>query len=134
MGDASASGFRAALWTSPDSASTWHRKRPLVLNSRARHVRRTDRRYPLHLWDLANGYAWLSSPVPEFERLIGNYDELRRNFLAPDYIPLTRDSNVVKSVHVQAFGFPGYPVAETQWLQKQADSTVTHTASSPTLT
>lgn len=63
----------------------------------------------MHLWDLSNGYAWLSSPVPEFERLIGNYDELRRNCLAPDYIALTRDSNVVKSVHVQPFGFPGHP-------------------------
>jgi predicted TIM-barrel fold metal-dependent hydrolase len=75
----------------------------------------------MHLWNLANGYRWLSNQVPEFERLIGNYDRLRHNFLVPDYIALTRDSNVVKSVHVQAFGFPNHPVAETAWLQEQAD-------------
>jgi predicted TIM-barrel fold metal-dependent hydrolase len=75
----------------------------------------------MHLWDLANGYAWLSHRVPAFEHLIGNYDPLRRNFLAPDYTALTRGWHVVQSVHVQAFGFPDYPVAETEWLQEQAD-------------
>jgi predicted TIM-barrel fold metal-dependent hydrolase len=74
----------------------------------------------MHLWDLANGYGWISNRLPEFERLIGNYDKLRRNFLRPDYMALTRDSNVVKSVHVQAFGFPDRPVAETEWLREQA--------------
>jgi predicted TIM-barrel fold metal-dependent hydrolase len=75
----------------------------------------------MHLWDLANGYPWLSNPDPAFERLIGNYDRLRRNFLAPDYMALTRGANVVKSIHVQAFGFPNDPVAETAWLREQAD-------------
>jgi predicted TIM-barrel fold metal-dependent hydrolase len=28
----------------------------------------------MHLWDLANGYAWLNAPDPNFERLIGNYE------------------------------------------------------------
>jgi predicted TIM-barrel fold metal-dependent hydrolase len=73
----------------------------------------------MHLWDLANGYAWLSNPDPAFEHLIGNYDQLRRNFLAQDYMDLTHDANVVKSVHIQAFGFPDDPVAETRWLQEQ---------------
>ena len=75
----------------------------------------------MHLWDLAQGYPWLSKPDPAFERMIGKYDSLRRNFLVPDYLALTRGSNIVKSVHLQAFGFPGHPVAETEWLQKQAD-------------
>ena len=43
----------------------------------------------MHLWDLANGYAWLNNRVPAFEHLIGNYDPLRRNVLAPDYTALT---------------------------------------------
>ena len=33
-------------------------------------------------------------------------------FLAPDYLAMTRDCNVVKSVHVQAFGFPGNSVGK----------------------
>jgi predicted TIM-barrel fold metal-dependent hydrolase len=75
----------------------------------------------MHLWDLANGYNWLNHNDANFERLFGNYDPLKRNFLAPDYIAMTRDCNVVKSVHVQAFGFPDDPVGETTWLQGQAD-------------
>jgi predicted TIM-barrel fold metal-dependent hydrolase len=31
----------------------------------------------MHLWDLADGYAWLSHRVPAFEHLIGNYAPLR---------------------------------------------------------
>ena len=34
---------------------------------------------------------------------------------------MTHDSNIVRSVHVQAFGFPDNPVGETGWLQRQAD-------------
>ena len=46
-----------------------------------------------------------------------------RNFLAEDYIELTRPLNVVKAVHVQAaIGSPD-PVAETAWLQAAADRT-----------
>lgn len=75
----------------------------------------------MHLWDLANGYDWLSHNDANFERLFGNYDSLKRNFVAPDYVAMTRDCNVVKSVHVQAFGFPDDPVGETAWLQGQAD-------------
>ncbi len=75
----------------------------------------------MHLWDLANGYDWLSHNDANFERLFGNYDPLKRNFLAPDYAAMIRDCRVVKSVHVQAFGFPDHPVGETAWLQGQAE-------------
>jgi predicted TIM-barrel fold metal-dependent hydrolase len=34
----------------------------------------------MHLWDLANGYAWLNGPDPNFELLIGNYDADRSNW------------------------------------------------------
>lgn len=74
----------------------------------------------MHLWDLANGYAWLSDRDPNMESLFGNYDKLRHNFLVPDYVALIGGFNVVKSVHVQAFGFPGNPVGETEWLEQQA--------------
>lgn len=46
-----------------------------------------------------------------------------RNWLAEDFIALTRDSNVTKAIHVQAaIGSPD-PVKETEWLQEAADRT-----------
>ncbi len=46
-----------------------------------------------------------------------------RNFLAEDYIELTRPFNVAKAVHVQAaIGSPD-PVTETVWLQEAANRT-----------
>ena len=46
-----------------------------------------------------------------------------RNYIAEDYIAETRNSNVTKSVHVQAaIGSPD-PVTETEWLQEAAERT-----------
>ena len=46
-----------------------------------------------------------------------------RNFLAEDFIEVTRSANVTKAVHVQAaIGSPD-PVKETEWLQQAADRT-----------
>ena len=46
-----------------------------------------------------------------------------RNWLAEDFIAVSRDSKVTKAVHVQAaIGSPD-PVTETEWLQEAADRT-----------
>ena len=46
-----------------------------------------------------------------------------RNWLAEDFIAVSRDSNVTKAVHVQAaIGSPD-PVKETEWLQEAAGRT-----------
>ena len=46
-----------------------------------------------------------------------------RNWLAEDFIAVSRDSKVTKAVHVQAaIGSPD-PVKETEWLQEAADRT-----------
>lgn len=46
-----------------------------------------------------------------------------RNWLAEDFIAVSRDSNVTKAVHVQAaIGSPD-PVTETEWLQEAAGRT-----------
>ncbi len=46
-----------------------------------------------------------------------------RNWLAEDFIALTRESNVTKAIHVQAaIGSPD-PVKETEWLQEAAERT-----------
>ena len=46
-----------------------------------------------------------------------------RNWLAEDFIELTRDSNVTKAVHVQAAIGSKDPVKETEWLQAAAERT-----------
>ena len=46
-----------------------------------------------------------------------------RNWLAEDFIELTRASNVTKAVHVQAAIGSEDPVKETEWLQEAADRT-----------
>lgn len=75
----------------------------------------------MHLWDLNNHYAWLETNDPVLVNLGGNYDELKKNFLVEDYIALTEHHHIVKSIHIEAFGFEGNPILETQWLQKQSD-------------
>ena len=46
-----------------------------------------------------------------------------RNWLADDFISLTRNSNVTKAVHVQAAIGSDDPIKETEWLQAAADRT-----------
>ncbi len=46
-----------------------------------------------------------------------------RNWLAEDFIALTRGLNVTKAVHVQAAIGSDDPVKETEWLQQAADRT-----------
>ena len=46
-----------------------------------------------------------------------------RNWLAEDFIAVSRDSNVTKAVHVQAAIGSADPVKETEWLQAAADRT-----------
>lgn len=46
-----------------------------------------------------------------------------RNFIAEDYISLTRNANVTKAVHVQAAIGSRDPVKETEWLQEAAGRT-----------
>ena len=46
-----------------------------------------------------------------------------RNWLAEDFIEVSRSSNVTKAVHVQAAIGSDDPVKETEWLQEAADRT-----------
>ena len=46
-----------------------------------------------------------------------------RNWLAEDFIEVSRASNVTKAVHVQAAIGSADPVKETEWLQEAADRT-----------
>lgn len=75
-----------------------------------------------HLWDLsACSYPWLQSGNPD-GGFLGDISSLQKTYAVSDYRLDIGDLNVVKSVHVQAEHDPADPVAETRWLQAQADA------------
>jgi len=77
----------------------------------------------MHLWDYDSGhYPWLLSKLPGGDKMIGNYDPIRKNYLVSDYAHSISGSAVKQCVHIQVFGYPEDSVLETQWLQKQADA------------
>ena len=79
-----------------------------------------------HLWDLDHPDLYYAFLQPDFvhPQLGERLDALKRaNYLVEDYIAETRDSNVVKAVHVQAALGIEDPVKETEWLQAAADRT-----------
>jgi len=71
-----------------------------------------------HLWDLdSNHYPWLSDrPEPHF--FLGNYDPLKRNYLADDYRRDAGRHNVLATVHCEAEWRRNDQVGETQWLTR----------------
>ena len=79
----------------------------------------------VHLWDLGHPkvtYDWLG-PDAEFPRVGPDFDGLKRDYLADDFIAETRAANVTKAVHVQAALGTADPVDETEWLQAESDRT-----------
>ena len=79
----------------------------------------------VHLWDLGHPkvtYDWLG-PDAEFSRVGPNFDDLKRDYLADDFIAETRASNVTRAVHVQAALGTADPVDETEWLQSESERT-----------
>lgn len=73
-----------------------------------------------HIWEIKN-YPWLmAEPTP---KMFGPYEPLRKDYLVDDLLDDFKNQNVEKSVHIQANWDPSDPVAETKWLQEQADKT-----------
>jgi len=71
-----------------------------------------------HLFDLDNiYYPWLTD-TPETHFLLGNYDDLKRNYLPSDYQRDARGLNIVKTVHVEAEADHNNSIAETRWLSE----------------
>jgi len=69
-----------------------------------------------HLFDLqAINYPWLMGQ-PEKNFLLGNYDDLRKNYSVSDYRRDTGGLSVLQTVHVEAEADHDNPVAETRWL------------------
>lgn len=73
-----------------------------------------------HIWDLeAVYYPWLVEKPPS--DFMATNPQLARNYLVPDYLADGRDFDLARSVHVEALSDPANPVAETRWVQQQAD-------------
>jgi len=69
-----------------------------------------------HFWDLKRyHYPWLSDQ-PNVDFFMGNYDDLKHDFLPDDYRRDAVNHNVLKTVHVEAEGDREDQVIETRWL------------------
>ena len=75
-----------------------------------------------HLWDLtACTYPWLQSGDSD-GGFVGDISALQKTYGVSDYRKDIGALDVIKSVHVQAEHDDADPVAETRWLQAQADA------------
>ncbi len=74
-----------------------------------------------HLWDLsACSYPWLQSGDSD-GGFVGDISALQKRYDVSDFRKDFGGLDVIKSVHVQAEHDADDPVAETRWLQAQAD-------------
>jgi predicted TIM-barrel fold metal-dependent hydrolase len=71
-----------------------------------------------HLWRLAHT-PWLNGPLEP--RIFGDYSALRRDYLAPEFVPTVQACGVEKSVYVQVNVAPGAEIDEVRWVQSVAD-------------
>ncbi len=74
-----------------------------------------------HLWDLsAVHYPWLMARgVPRF---FGDPTPIQKDYRPADLRTDAGDIELLASVHIQVGAAPGQEVAETMWLQQQADA------------
>jgi predicted TIM-barrel fold metal-dependent hydrolase len=72
-----------------------------------------------HLWDLSSGrYPWLQDEYNPESFFLGEYSALCKNFLPEDYREVSRNFQVVATVHVEAERDRNEQVAETKWLNR----------------
>ena len=77
--------------------------------------------YDMHHPELFYGHWQPDADPPVIGKQMRKLGE--RNFLAEDFIEITRASNVTKAVHVQAAIGSKDPVKETEWLVEAAERT-----------
>lgn len=70
-----------------------------------------------HIWRHA-ATPWLNGPAQP--RIFGEYEPLRRDYHAPDFIADVAAHGVVKSVYIQVNVAPGAEVEEVEWVAAQA--------------
>jgi predicted TIM-barrel fold metal-dependent hydrolase len=76
-----------------------------------------------HFWDLRlNKNSWLN-PKKQIPFRYGDYSSICKNFLISDYKEISKNHNIVKTVHMETEWDPKDPVGETKWLHKLYDET-----------
>jgi len=77
----------------------------------------------VHFWDLAHlHYGWLTPPFSD-RGPNGNVAAIAQTYLPADYLIDAADWHVAGIVHVDAGAAPDEALAETEWLERQADTT-----------
>lgn len=72
----------------------------------------------MHLWDLTrNHLPWLSDPDPVPGFRYGDYADLRRNYLLPDYLADAAGIEVTGAVFVETEWDPADPRGEVRWVR-----------------
>ncbi len=75
----------------------------------------------IHLIDRSRlHYSWLDAVSDEWAAIMGDYSPLMRDFPPGEFLAAALPEGVAKLVHVEA-AFGAEPVAETEWLQGEAD-------------
>ena len=76
-----------------------------------------------HFWDLSlKKNPWLNANN-QIPFRYGDYSSICKNFLISDYKEISKNHNIVKTVHMETEWDPKDPVDETKWLHKLYDET-----------
>ncbi len=76
-----------------------------------------------HFWDLSlKKNPWLN-PNKQIPFRYGNYKSICKNFLLSDYLEVSKNHNIVKTIHMETEWDPNDPVGETKWLHKLYEKT-----------
>lgn len=71
-----------------------------------------------HIWRLAET-AWLNGPP--VKRIFGDYQSIRKDYLAEQFMADVVPNEVVKSVYMQVNVAPGKEIEEARWVQSEAN-------------
>ena len=76
-----------------------------------------------HFWDLSlKKNSWLN-PNKQIPFRYGDYKSICKNFLLSDYFEVSKNHNIVKTIHMETEWDPKDPIGETEWLQKLYEKT-----------
>ena len=76
-----------------------------------------------HFWDLSlKKNPWLNSDK-QIPFRYGNYKSICKNFLTTDYFEVSKNHNIVKTIHMETEWDPNDPIGETEWLHKLFENT-----------